>query len=281
VGDAGARVLGLRAQVELEVVHRVAAVFPLGMGGDKGRRLLFRQMLLERLEDGLRFGQRAAQMLDPLVRLLHNRDLLDLLFTTILCTQDKLHLDLHEVSSRPAAYRLRGSFYPGRTSHPQVFDALIDCYHNDPLKGKAKGEDARVIVVQVGLGAITAHYGVVGFLINPPIALYYIQGLNTTPIHAHTALFWVHGMLGIGLMLFCLRGLLPGPAWKDWPLATAFWAINVGLALMVLLSLLPIGLLQTWAAVEHGTWYARSAEFLQTGVMDTLRWLHVIGIRAS
>jgi nitric oxide reductase subunit B len=119
--------------------------------------------------------------------------------------------------------------------------------------------------------------GLFGFLINPPIALYYMQGLNTTPVHAHTALFGVYGMLGIGLMLFCLRGLLPGPAWKDWPLATAYWAINVGLALMVLLSLLPIGLLQTWAAVEHGTWYARSAEFLQTGVMDTLRWLRVIG----
>jgi hypothetical protein len=46
--------------------------------------------LLERLEDGLRFGQREAQMLDPLVRLLHNRDLLDLLVTTLLCTQDKM-----------------------------------------------------------------------------------------------------------------------------------------------------------------------------------------------
>jgi nitric oxide reductase subunit B len=119
--------------------------------------------------------------------------------------------------------------------------------------------------------------GLFGFLINPPIALYYMQGLNTTPVHAHTALFGVYGMLGIGLMLFSLRGLLPGPAWKSWPLAVAFWAINVGLALMVLLSLLPIGLMQTWAAVEYGTWYARSAEFLQTGLMDTLRWLRVIG----
>jgi nitric oxide reductase subunit B len=31
--------------------------------------------------------------------------------------------------------------------------------------------------------------GVFGFLINPPIALYYLQGPNTTPVHAHTALF--------------------------------------------------------------------------------------------
>ena len=48
--------------------------------------------------------------------------------------------------------------------------------------------------------------GLFGFLINPPIALYYMQGLNTTPVHGHTALFGVYGMLGIGLMLFCLRG---------------------------------------------------------------------------
>ncbi len=57
----------------------------------------------------------------------------------------------------------------------------------------------------------------------------------------------------------------------------SFWGINIGLLLMVLISLLPIGLMQTWAAVEYGTWYARSAEFLQTGHMDTLRWMRVIG----
>jgi nitric oxide reductase subunit B len=109
------------------------------------------------------------------------------------------------------------------------------------------------------------------------MALYYMQGLNTTPVHAHTALFGVYGMLGIGLMLFCLKGLGTSRVWKTPLLAGAFWAINIGLALMVLLSLLPMGLLQTWASVEQGLWYARSAEFLQTGVMDTLRWLRVIG----
>ena len=51
--------------------------------------------------------------------------------------------------------------------------------------------------------------GLFGFLINPPLALYYMQGLNPTPLHGHTALFGVYGMLGIGLMLFCLRGLKP------------------------------------------------------------------------
>ena len=119
--------------------------------------------------------------------------------------------------------------------------------------------------------------GLFGFLINPPIALYYMQGLNTTPVHGHTALFGVYGMLGIGLMLFCLKGLTVHQNWRTGSLAFAFWSINLGLALMVLLSLLPVGLLQTWASVEHGTWYARSAEFMQTPIMDKLRWLRIVG----
>lgn len=119
--------------------------------------------------------------------------------------------------------------------------------------------------------------GLFGFLINPPIALYYMQGLNTTPVHGHTALFGVYGMLGIGLMLFCLKGLTSGHDWKTGPLRFAFWSINVGLALMVLLSVLPVGLLQTVASVDKGTWYARSAEFMQADHMQVLRWLRVVG----
>lgn len=119
--------------------------------------------------------------------------------------------------------------------------------------------------------------GIFGFLINPPIALYYMQGLNTTPVHGHTALFGVYGMLGIGLMLFVLKGMASRHVWKDGVISFAFWSINIGLALMVLISVLPIGFLQTLASVEHGFWYARSAEFMQQPGMDTLRWLRVIG----
>jgi len=119
--------------------------------------------------------------------------------------------------------------------------------------------------------------GLFGFLINPPIALYYMQGLNTTPVHGHAALFGVYGMLGIGLMLFCLRGLTRQNEWKSGALSFSFWAINLGLVLMIVLSLLPVGLLQTWASVEHGMWYARSADFMQLPFMNTLRWMRVIG----
>ncbi len=119
--------------------------------------------------------------------------------------------------------------------------------------------------------------GIFGFLINPPIALYYMQGLNTTPVHGHTALFGVYGMLGIGLMLFVLKGLATNKVWKNGVIKFAFWAMNIGLLLMVLISILPQGLAQTVASVTHGFWYARSAEFLQNPTLKTIRWLRMIG----
>ncbi|HTN74848.1 MAG TPA: nitric-oxide reductase large subunit, partial [Pirellulaceae bacterium] len=119
--------------------------------------------------------------------------------------------------------------------------------------------------------------GLFGFMINPPIALYYMQGLNTTPLHGHAALFGVYGMLGIGLMLLCLRVLVPGVEWKDGLLRFSFWSLNGGLMAMCVLSLLPVGLMQTWASVEHGYWYARSAEFMQSPLMQNLRWMRVPG----
>jgi nitric oxide reductase subunit B len=41
--------------------------------------------------------------------------------------------------------------------------------------------------------------------------------------------------------------------------------------------MLPIGLAQAVAAMEHGTWYARSAELLHSSHFGTLRWLRALG----
>jgi nitric oxide reductase subunit B len=119
--------------------------------------------------------------------------------------------------------------------------------------------------------------GLFGFLINTPIALYFMQGLNLTPLHGHTALFGVYGMLGLGLMLFCLRGLRPAAIWQTGLLRGAFWTLNIGLSLMALLTLLPMGILQLQAAIENGYWYARSAEFMNQGIVHLLVWLRVPG----
>lgn len=119
--------------------------------------------------------------------------------------------------------------------------------------------------------------GLFGFLINPPIALYYMQGLNLTPLHGHWALFGVYGMLGIGLMLFVLRGMDQAQVWNEKLLSNSFWGLNIGLFLMGATTLLPVGILQTIASMKHDMWYARSSEFLHTPLIQNLVWFRMIG----
>ncbi len=123
----------------------------------------------------------------------------------------------------------------------------------------------------------TVGAGLLGFAINPPASLYYVQGLNLTPAHGHAALFGVYGMLGIGLALFCLRGLYPHAQHAGRYLAWAFWGLNIGLAMMVFMSLLPAGIWQAAASITEGLWYARSPEFTHSAVMEFLVWLRVPG----
>ena len=119
--------------------------------------------------------------------------------------------------------------------------------------------------------------GLLGFSINTPIALYYLQGLNMTAAHGHAALFGVYGMLGIGLLLFCLRGLSPRHVWSDKLLGAMFWSLNIGLAMMVFISLLPAGIYQAWASITQGMWFARSPEVVHSHFMETMVWLRVPG----
>lgn len=123
----------------------------------------------------------------------------------------------------------------------------------------------------------TVGAGLLGFSINTPIALYYMQGLNMTAAHGHAALFGVYGMLGIGLLLFCLRGLCDRLAWSDALLKVMFWCLNLGLAMMVFISLVPAGIYQAWASVSTGMWFARSPEVIHSKLMETLVWMRVPG----
>lgn len=119
--------------------------------------------------------------------------------------------------------------------------------------------------------------GLLGFSINTPIALYYMQGLNLTAAHGHAALFGVYGMLGIGLMLFCLRGLSETADWSEQLLSPAYRLLNIGLAMMVFMSLVPSGIYQAWASISQGIWFARSPEVVHSHFMETLVWLRVPG----
>lgn len=123
----------------------------------------------------------------------------------------------------------------------------------------------------------TVGAGLLGFSINTPIALYYMQGLNMTAAHGHAALFGVYGMLGIGLLLFCLRGLSERALWSDKLLQAMFWLLNIGLAMMVFMSLVPAGIYQAVASITKGMWFARSPEVIHSHFMETLVWMRVPG----
>jgi nitric oxide reductase subunit B len=119
--------------------------------------------------------------------------------------------------------------------------------------------------------------GLFGFLLNPPIALYYMQGLNTTAVHAHGATFGVYGLLSLGLILLIVQTAFKERQWNAKAIGLSLYCLNIGLGLMILISLLPIGLIQFAASLEHGLWYARGAEVMQSQLIINLKWMRIVG----
>jgi nitric oxide reductase subunit B len=156
----------------------------------------------------------------------------------------------------------------------------FEAYNHAKIEGQALWEEAyhwpfmffSAVLVWNMVGA-----GLFGFLINPPIALYYMQGLNTTANHGHAALFGVYGFLGLGLTLYCLRGLTDVTQWNQKLLRLSFWSLNIGLAMMTFLSLLPQGLWQAFISIKYSYVEARSAEFMHSPLMEGLVWARVPG----
>ncbi|MGZ4049933.1 MAG: cbb3-type cytochrome c oxidase subunit I, partial [Bacteroidia bacterium] len=119
--------------------------------------------------------------------------------------------------------------------------------------------------------------GVLGFIINLPIANYYEHGTYLTVNHGHAALMGVYGNLALAAILFCCQLLFKADWWKPRVIKTVFWSINIGLLLMVFLDLFPVGILQFKAATEHGLWFARSNSFIDSTSFQTFTWLRIIG----
>ena len=119
--------------------------------------------------------------------------------------------------------------------------------------------------------------GVMGFIINLPIANYYEHGTYLTVNHGHAALMGVYGNLSLAGVLFCCQLLFNPVVWNKKLVSTAFWSINGGLLLMVLLDLFPAGIWQFIAVVEHGLWFARSSQFIDSSIFQSLTWLRIIG----
>jgi nitric oxide reductase subunit B len=203
------------------------------------------------------------------------------LFSTIIFLSGGILGTFHHLyfSGTPTAVMALGATFSALEVVPLTIIGF-EAYHNYKISKATKWlEDYKwpiyfliSVVFWNFLGA-----GVFGFIINPPIALYYVQGLNTTPLHGHTALFGVYGMLGIGLMLFVLRSLYRDVKWNDKLIKVGFWGLNIGLLGMALLSLLPVGIWQAIESIGKGMWYARSAELMQQPGMVFLKWMRTPG----
>jgi nitric oxide reductase subunit B len=87
----------------------------------------------------------------------------------------------------------------------------------------------------------------------------------------------VYGNLALGAVLFCGRYLVAPGSWNSELLRRAFWSINLGLLLMVVIDLLPVGLHQFATVLEDGYWQARSQAYIEGAVFQTLTWARVVG----
>ena len=121
--------------------------------------------------------------------------------------------------------------------------------------------------------------GIFGFLINMPIVSYFEMGTNLTPNHGHAAMMGVFGMLGVALMVFVLRQTTSDAAWPRLErfVRCGFWGLNIGLAMMVVFSLFPSGILQMHDVIQHGYWHARSLAYTAGTLPRLLEWLRMPG----
>ncbi|WP_458207846.1 nitric-oxide reductase large subunit [Haladaptatus sp. NG-SE-30] len=119
--------------------------------------------------------------------------------------------------------------------------------------------------------------GVLGFFINLPLVNYYEHGTYLTVGHAHAAMFGAFGFLALGMAVYMLQITTKPEAWNERRLHWAFWLWNVGLAVMVFVSVLPVGFLQLEAAFSGSYAAARSLAFYNGDLIQLLFWARMPG----
>lgn len=159
---------------------------------------------------------------------------------------------------------------------PAVAEDLINA--NNGHTGRQQFGMSEVFLFLVGVNFWNFFgAGVMGFIINLPLANYFEHGTYLTVNHGHAALMGVYGNLSVAAVVFCCKLLAHPSKWKPKIMTASFWSINVGLMLMVMLDLFPAGVLQFEAVVSNGLWFARSAEFIDSNTFQSLTWLRIIG----
>ncbi|WP_018258764.1 nitric-oxide reductase large subunit [Halomicrobium katesii] len=119
--------------------------------------------------------------------------------------------------------------------------------------------------------------GVLGFFINLPLINYYEHGTYLTVGHAHAAMFGAFGFLALGMVTYMLQIAIEPDRWDGTWLRYAFWCWNVGLALMVFVSVLPVGFLQLEAIFTGSYAAGRSLPFYNQPLVQTLFWARLPG----
>lgn len=119
--------------------------------------------------------------------------------------------------------------------------------------------------------------GVFGFLINLPIVSYYEIGTQFTANHGHGAMMGVYGMLAIGFFMFVARYFIPPDRRSERAMKLSFWSLNIGLAWMMFVNLVPIGIAQLWDSFKYGYWHAREMDFFNGHAVRVIEWLRLPG----
>ena len=116
--------------------------------------------------------------------------------------------------------------------------------------------------------------GILGFLINLPVVSYFETGTLLTINHGHAAMMGVFGMLGIALIVFAIRQTVEEALWRTLEkyIRVGFWGLNVGLLMMVVLSLFPAGVLQLIDVLQNGYWHARSLAYTGGDLARLMEW---------
>jgi nitric oxide reductase subunit B len=191
-------------------------------------------------------------------------------------------------SGAPAIHMAFGAFFSAMEVIPLVL-LTYEAWRFMRLGGAQPGDsvintsDARfphrwavMFLVAVGFWNFVGA-GIFGFLINLPIVSYWEIGTQFTANHAHAAMMGVYGMLAVGFFVFVSRYFVPGDRGFERATRTSFWALNGGLAWMVVFNLFPIGALQLHDALANGYWHARSRAFFEQPAVKAFEWLRIGG----
>jgi nitric oxide reductase subunit B len=90
-------------------------------------------------------------------------------------------------------------------------------------------------------------------------------------------MFGAFGFLALGMATYMLRISTKPSEWTERRLRWAFWLWNVGLAVMVFVSVLPVGFLQLDVAFTESYAAARSLAFYNSELVQLLFWARLPG----